>query len=192
MKKCGVEDVGIVIVGAKIRIIETFISLLETTKFEKIRVKMIVEMANINRKTFYDYFESKEGLLNIVEDKILYEFKAIFNEENIDYFISNVNNSLEQQKSYQKNTEICQHMKQYRSFYKSRFTDMAFYQKFSNTLNQLLQPYLNNSMISQYLSFGTTGYLSQWLKNDCNIPIEEVAVVLEESGLPSILRAIEK
>ncbi|MFX3633213.1 MAG: TetR-like C-terminal domain-containing protein [Candidatus Pristimantibacillus sp.] len=88
--------------------------------------------------------------------------------------------------------EICEHMKQYRTFYKHRFADNHFYQKFANVLNELLLSYLKNSSVSQYLSYGTTGYLNRWLDNNCETPIEEVAIGLAESGLPPILKAIEK
>ena len=152
---------------------------------------MIVEEANINRKTFYDYFACKEDLLIFVENKIISEFKTIFNGKG-QYTTFEVNDLLDRQIPNQINLEICKHMKHYRAFYKSRFTDMIFYQKFSNELYTLLQPYLNDSRVSQYLSYGTIGYLKKWLDNDCEYPIEEVAIGLAESGMPPILRVIEK
>ena len=181
----------IVIVGAKTRIVDALHYFLETKEFKKITVKMIVEKANINRKTFYDYFDNKEDLLNFVENKVVCEFKVIFN-RNAQYNIYEIKKLIDQQNAYKTNLEICKHMKRYQAFYNNRLSEGDFYKKISIELYKILLPYLNNSKVSQYLSFGAIGYLNIWLDDDCEHPIEEVAIGLAESGLPPILRAIEK
>ncbi|KXT78931.1 Transcriptional regulator, TetR family [Streptococcus sp. DD11] len=67
-------------------ILDAFTELLAASSFEQIRIKDILERANVGRATFYNHFESKEMLL---EEFSLSLFQHIF-EEGIayDHFIN--------------------------------------------------------------------------------------------------------
>lgn len=55
----------------------TFWHLLVTEGFTNISVKQILQGANINRSTFYTYFDNKEDLLNTIEMDLFNDFKDI-------------------------------------------------------------------------------------------------------------------
>lgn len=52
----------------------SFIELLEELPYEKISVKDIVDYADFNRTTFYNYYNYKEELVNEIIDETLLEF----------------------------------------------------------------------------------------------------------------------
>ncbi len=51
-------------------IIETLISLMQTNTYDEISVSTLCEHAEIPRKTFYRYFDSKEDLLQATLDSL--------------------------------------------------------------------------------------------------------------------------
>ncbi len=52
-------------------IIETLISLMQTNTYDEISVSTLCEQADIPRKAFYRYFDSKEDLLQATLDSVL-------------------------------------------------------------------------------------------------------------------------
>lgn len=50
--------------SGKEKIIEALETLMETKSFDRIRTKEIVELAGVNKTTFYYYFDSKEDIIN--------------------------------------------------------------------------------------------------------------------------------
>ncbi len=55
----------------KMMIREAFLEILETTPFERITVSQICKEADVNRSTFYAYYNEPLQLLNEIEDGIL-------------------------------------------------------------------------------------------------------------------------
>lgn len=82
-----------------------FIKLMETIGFSKITVKKIIDIAQINRSTFYSHYLDKFDLLNKIEDNLLIDLKNIalnyhieelasndFNLDLFDYYIHHIVN----------------------------------------------------------------------------------------------------
>ena len=75
----GQKDVSI----TQQRIIDAFICLLKDIGFGRIRVRHILELANVNRSTFYHYYLDKYHLLEYLED-VFFEGMRKIEDENIE------------------------------------------------------------------------------------------------------------
>lgn len=60
-------------------IINSTIMIAEAKGLEKVTVSDVIKKANINRSTFYRYFEDKFALINFIESNILNEIKEKYN-----------------------------------------------------------------------------------------------------------------
>lgn len=66
-----------------------FIELMETIGFTKITVKKIIDIAQINRSTFYSHYLDKFDLLDKIEDNLLIDLKIIASTNHIEELTSN-------------------------------------------------------------------------------------------------------
>lgn len=93
----------------QILINNAFIKLMETIGFSKITVKKIIDIAQINRSTFYSHYLDKFDLLDKIEDNLLMDLKNIalnyhieeltsndFNRDLFDYYIHHIVNYMYQ------------------------------------------------------------------------------------------------
>lgn len=62
------------------RIVDAFWELYEKTPIEKITVKEIVSLAQCNRSTFYQYFDSVYEVLQSIEDGVFLSMEQMFKE----------------------------------------------------------------------------------------------------------------
>ena len=172
---------------AEYSIIETFLSLLAQMPIEKITVKKIVEATKINRRTFYDYFYSKENLIDIIDTQILNDFQSIFGEFK-ETEIQHARKLVEQRKPLPHNIAICEHIQQHQHYYLHRFKDEAFGHKFTQIITNYLADLSQDTDTSMYLAYGTIGYLKNWLHSNCSKPISEVAIGLANAGFHTVIR----
>lgn len=168
-------------------IVETFLELLKTIPIEKITVSQIVKIANLNRRTFYDYFYGKDELIHQLDKEVLQEFQGIFG----DFTIVPIENSfllVEKGEPLPHNIAICQHIQQHQHYYQIRFKDDTFMQKFTSIIENYLAHFSNNQGTNSYLAHGTTGFLRQWLNSNCTKPCFDIARDLGTAGFYSATR----
>ncbi len=68
-------------------IIETLVNLMQTNTYDEISISTLCEYADIPRKTFYRYFDSKEDLMQAALDSLLgayHQFTALKRRPNAD------------------------------------------------------------------------------------------------------------
>lgn len=80
----------------KMVIKDSFFQLLKQKPVEKITVKEICEMAQINRATFYRYYENQYDLLSVIENDMFQNIKETIKEQTADLnsLIKEILNSL--------------------------------------------------------------------------------------------------
>ncbi len=156
-------------------IIVAFQELLSELPFEKITVQLIAKRAGVNRSTFYLHFKDKNDLLDEITEQLLLEFvsyyqvKSIEVDEEIGTAIARVP------------LQICEHIHQNSDFYKGRIRDRAFITRLYELLYETLQVTFKNEALSSFTAFGTIGYLTKWIEEDCQMSVKETA-----GGLTSI------
>lgn len=156
-------------------IIVAFQELLGEVAFEKITIQMIANRAGVNRSTFYLHFKDKNDLLDEITEQLLLEFvsyyqvKSMEADEEISSSVARVP------------LQICQHIHQNADFYKGRIRDKAFITRLYEHLYETLQINFKNEALSSFTAFGTIGYLTKWIEEDCQTSVEETA-----GGLTSI------
>ena len=74
------------IVNTKERITDRFMKLLKTTALDKITVTQICRRANINRATFYKYYDNPYDLLSKIESEYINLFETRIEAEKTDAF----------------------------------------------------------------------------------------------------------
>ena len=80
----------------KMVIKDSFFQLLKQKPVEKITVKEICEMAQINRATFYRYYENQYDLLSVIENDMFQNIQDTIKEQTADLnsLIKEILNSL--------------------------------------------------------------------------------------------------
>lgn len=172
-------------------IIDAFIHLTKTYQIKDISVKKIVEQSAINRRTFYDYFYSKEQLIEQIDDNLLSAFHNLFQNDALET-IKQTRNFVENGQAIDFNILICQHIKQHQYYYLRRLEQNDFINKFSVTLSSALKPFSTDCRTNTYLAYGTIGYLKDWIQSECSQPIEEIAIGLANAGFYTIYHSMEQ
>lgn len=172
-------------------IIDAFIHLTKTHQIKDISVKKIVEQSAINRRTFYDYFYSKEQLIERIDDRLLHAFHDLFTENSLES-MHQTRNLVENGQAIDFNISICQHIKQHQHYYLRRLEQTDFINKFTATLRSALKPFSKDSRTNAYLAYGTIGYLKDWLQSDCRQPIDEIAIGLANAGFHTIYHSMQQ
>lgn len=156
-------------------IIVAFQELLSEISFEKITVQLIAKRAGVNRSTFYLHFKDKYDLLDGITKQLLLEFVSYYQvhspkvDDDNDSSIARIP------------LQICTHIHQNSDFYKGRIHDRAFITRLYEHLYETLQVNFKNEALSSFTAFGTIGYLTKWIEEDCHTSVEDTA-----GGLTSI------
>lgn len=163
--------------GAEIRILNVFDEQLNKMDFTKVKVSEIVRLANINRSTFYDYFEDKYVLLSAyLQKKIKEQFSDSMDLNNKDYeqrykIILKVLNYLLNNKKYL--TLLVNHIGKDRMY---TFFETAMYEVYFDTLKKDTNKVENKiEFYSRYSASGFVGVLYWWLFEENTITKEQVA-----------------
>lgn len=112
---------------------KAFFELRQTTELKKIKVTKLCEIAMINKATFYNYFESIEHLVEVLDneyiDHLIYNLRDYSLNFNNSEFLLEICKGLEKEKS-----EIFIHFKERQ--------DVLFYK----LIDKIKQDYINNNM----------------------------------------------
>lgn len=163
-------------------IIEAFLLLLQEKNLNKITVTNICKVADINRGTFYSYYNDPFDLMRSIEEELIEKMMSTINisgEENI------LNELL---KLILINKDLCK---------------IIFNEKnSSNVLNTVLNsahditiaeikkkfPNANETHLEYFFTYSTGGIIKvirKWINDDMNIPTEEVVQILENMNVMS-------
>jgi len=157
-------------------IIVAFQELMSEVAFEKITVQLITKRAGVNRSTFYLHFKDKNDLLDEITERLLLEFvsyyqvKTVELDEEMDYSIARIP------------LQICEHIHQNSDFYKGRIRDRSFITRLYEHLYETLQLSFKNEALSTFTAYGTIGYLTKWIDEDCHTSVEDTAAGLTSIG----------
>lgn len=165
----------------KMVIKNSFAKLLAEKPLAKVTVKEICELSEINRATFYKYYCDPFDLLDKIEQEFLKDL-----EDNMEQLIH---------RDFQETIRyILVSIKAEGELYKTLFSEngdphfpshifSSCYQKFttinSNKQFQQLKP-SEQKWLFYFIAQGCSGILSQWIENEMNEPIGEVAAFTDK------------
>lgn len=154
-------------------ILTSYRELLKTHAPDKISVKQIATHAGVNRSTFYLHFQDK------------YEVLQLITEEKLAQLVSYYYGTTESDDDPKNVTiQICTHIYQNKTFYKELCQDDAFKDRLFHYLYEALFIHIQHEAIATFTAYGTMGYFIEWIKQDCQKPIDIIA-----SDLASISNA---
>lgn len=184
----------------KTKLRETFWQLYQEKPIEKISVREIIERANYNRSTFYEYYSNIYAVLDEIELEL---FEGLFG--NSSNLILDYNLSLDEL-IY----DIAQNYKRHQKYLVvllSKNGDPKFLDKIRAHLKAMLRPLVNadGSMSSksleyflEFLTNGLIGMLMYWQQKDRKMSIEDFLntckeIILSEntSKTPQYLPALQ-
>lgn len=155
-------------------IIQVFMTLLEKEDIQKITVNKICQYAHINRSTFYNHFSDIYAVLEKMWDIHLQNISVIFESNGV-------------QKNRKDNLRlILNYMKQNALFYRVSFHS-SLNEKVYDGLNLILKSHevkkmdLKNAYKLHFFEQGMISTISYWLDHNCDLDVEEVINVIDES-----------
>lgn len=164
----------------KAMIRDTFFSLLKDNPIEKITVKAICEKAEINRTTFYKYYENPYDLLNQLEkeflDRLRDEILRIEDASLSDIIRIVLNDMVDKKEIYltlfsENGDELFK-----KSLFDLVYADnMRYIKRDYSKLSEERQNYL-----FYFIAEGCTGIVNRWIKDGMKQPPVEVAGFLEK------------
>ena len=170
------------IIKSKKAIREAFLELLNEHELKDITIKDISERAQIDRKTFYNYYPSIFILLNEFENELVNNLDALFDEIDFSKFVENPEEIFE---------ALCRFVKPNLYYYKMMF-NITFSENLSKKVIGLLKLKINYSLekfiisinrdpsqydvelISEYLASSILGVYFSWIQDGCVLPIETI------------------
>lgn len=160
------------IVSARDYILQSLLELLHNQNFESITVKQIVNRAGISRSTFYLHFEDKYQLMEFLRKDITSKFLAYYD----------LNDKADLRTIRKVTLQICQHIFNYLHFYKHELSRPSFAQKLSELLAEKFVQIFEDRGYAIFASYGTIGYLANWVKDNSKMTPEEAAQQLARIG----------
>ena len=150
---------------------DTFIEMLEKKNIQKIYVRELCEKADINRSTFYKYYESQYDLLAEMENDLLMEIEEKCMDKDD---VKGLNNIL---------CFLNDNKKMYRVIFNANI-DPNFSKKLLNL--PIITEILNNKMMYKtetkykktYILEGGYNVILEWLNNNCKEDAKEITDVL--------------
>lgn len=156
----------------KLTIRNAFLELLKKVPVEKITVAEICRVAEINRATFYRYYENQYDLLSILENEMFDAIKA---------------SSFEYRNDINKLTEIIfakfVEQKEVWSLMLSDHADLGFQNKIYYFLDEYFAKTENSKeseLRYRFLLYGYSGIFDYWVKNGMKESPEDMARYLSE------------
>lgn len=150
---------------------DTFIEMLEKKNIQKIYVRELCEAADINRSTFYKYYESQYDLLAEMQNDLLIQIEEKCKDADN---IKGLNNILD----YLNNNK-----KTYKIIFNANI-DPTFPKKLLNLpiITEILNSKMSNRTETKYkktyILEGGYHVILEWLNNDCKEPAEKITEVL--------------
>lgn len=157
------------------------ITLMDQKNFKDITITNIVELADVNRGTFYRHYQYKEDLLEDLTNDVLtdliwaYRFPYVHLET---FDVSTLT---------AKSIKIFEHVQRHALFYKLVFSSdflndyqQRIYQTLKNVNKEdfeyaLIDPHINRNLHISYQANAIVGMIMEWVKEDFCYPCEYMA-----------------
>lgn len=164
----------------KMAIRNSFFELLKKNPLEKITVKSICDSAEINRTTFYKYYENPFDLLSQIEVEVLDGLQEkISNLEKTK--LSEIFLIVLEDLVKRKNMYLTLFSENGDEMFKKKLFDMCYTENMENIKKDY--PKLDEEKqkwLYYFIAEGCIGIVNQWIKNDMEKPPLEVATFLEK------------
>ncbi|MEY8309079.1 TetR/AcrR family transcriptional regulator [Erysipelotrichaceae bacterium 51-3] len=180
-----------------IRMDEAFLSILARKDFSNITVKEICEKAGVNRSTFYLHYETLSDLLNESVQYMHTQFVTYMKEHTVELesftanrlhtgplddlylitpeyllpFLSYIKKNQKLFKTALENTGILQLEETYGQIFEPIFTPL---------LERFHVPEKDRPYLLAFYVRGLMAILQEWLKNECEDPIERIGALMEQ------------
>lgn len=159
---------------------ESFLQLLKKNPLSKITVKAICDIAEINRATFYKYYDNAYDLLDKMELELLDNLQRKINEsstpnlmETFRIIMEDIYNNKEMYVVlFSENGDSLFREKLFKGCYDT-------YIKYIKTTFPGMDP-TEQDWLYYFVAEGANGVLKQWIKNDMQNPVSEVISFLEK------------
>ena len=156
---------------------ESFLEMLEHESIHKISIRALCELADINRSTFYKYYDSPYDLLREMEDDLLQQVNDSFTKTPQSPFPEN---HLENNLTYMK-----EHLRLCKVLLKSN-ADADFQQQLLGLpamlewLKPLMKGYTETefSYLKTLILYGGYHIFVQWIENDCKETPQELSQII--------------
>jgi len=163
-------------------IIEAFLLLLQEKNLNKITVTNICKVADINRGTFYSYYNDPFDLMRSIEEELIEKMMSTINisgEENI------LNELL---KLILINKDLCKII--FNEKNSSHVLNTVLNSAHDITIAEIKKklPNANETHLEYFFTYSTGGIIKvirKWINDDMNIPTEEVVQILESMNVMS-------
>lgn len=168
-------------------IIEAYISLLKTYSANKITITKIVEVADLNRSTFYAHFTSPSDVLAAIEEDMLDRFLTLINQTHLERILENPLPLItEISKLVEKNRDLYEKLisgnrqSTFLEKLKELFIEKLMTDK--ETLARIQDKTVFNVKI-RFLAGGYAAILRDWFEGNVNvsISIEELSKIVSET-----------
>ncbi len=159
---------------------EALLKLMVDTDVNKITVKELCEVADINRVTFYKYYQDAQDLLVQIELELFNELKLSvndsMNDKTMNFFILNVMNII------YSNKDICKNI--FSEHGNQDFIKDILYLAHDKCLIEWKSKFPDFSKkeleyLFSYTAGGSIGIVHQWLRTNCKEKPQEIAVLIE-------------
>jgi len=164
------------------KIIDAFIEIYENKPIEKISIKMITDLAGLNRGTFYLHYLDIYDLLEKIESKFhnisksiaFYTVNALFNNEIIENALPNIEFYKSNMKYFK--VLLCMKGKSNLEEIMKKELKKSLIEKYENTT--LRNSHLNEYAL-EYISSAQVATIIFWIKNDMNIPLRDISKLMQ-------------
>lgn len=172
---------------------QAFLALLEKKDFAYITVKEICEVAGVNRSTFYLHYETVGDLLSESVEYMNQQFLAYMQRDN-EAFIAKIR-SCPIRELYLVTPEYLRpylsYIKEHQRLFCTALQNAAVLRledKYAGLSQHVLLPILeryrvpeqDRTYIMAFYIHGIMAIITEWLKNDCIDPIEQIIAVIQK------------
>ena len=164
---------------------DSLIELMKTKQFEKITIRELCDLANVNRSTFYLHYEDIYALLRFIEDDTLAWVQAFIEELNVTFREGEEATIRSLERLFECFVENSKHLR----VLMSEQGDLAFQKRVFSAAYQMCDFSAGQGRptqpISQDLRFifvvgGGVSIVQHWLKNDLKESPREIAEAIYE------------
>jgi AcrR family transcriptional regulator len=159
--------------------IDAFLMLLQEKPLNKITVTDICKEADINRGTFYSYYNDPFDLMRSIEEEMIEKMMStitISGDESLQNMLNEIFNLILE------NKEFCKILfnEKNSSYVLSTLLNSAYEKKIEDIKKQF--PMSNETQLEYYFTYvtgGTIEIIRKWINDDMKIPAGEVIRILE-------------
>ena len=160
---------------------ETLLQLLKEKRLTQITISELADTADINRKSFYNHYESIYAVLDELEDECIERMLTLFSEDSIKNYINNPTTFF---------LRLAKELKNNEEFYKILIDseeNLKLIQKLTDRLrkyfcqSEQLLGYTQSPYFEYFINFIVSGMASvynSWFQTEKKISIEELSVFI--------------